>query len=79
MGLVKRGDLFTLLAWQRLFSPAVMRGQPEVRLAIARGIALAVRCDEALDIVGEIERDIGDSHSSDGEGITAIYTRGNGV
>jgi LuxR family maltose regulon positive regulatory protein len=67
MGLVTRGDLFTLLAWQRLFPPAVMRGQPEVRLAIAWGMALAVRCDEALDIVGEIERDIAANPSPDGE------------
>jgi LuxR family transcriptional regulator, maltose regulon positive regulatory protein len=67
MGLVKRGDLFTLLAWQRLFPPAVMRGQPEVRLAIAWGMALAVRCDEALDLVGEIERDIAGSPSADAE------------
>lgn len=67
MGLVKRGELFTLLAWQRLFPPAVMRGQPEVRLAIAWGMALANRCDEALHIVGEIERDIGASPSPDRE------------
>jgi LuxR family maltose regulon positive regulatory protein len=59
MGLVKRGDLFTLLEWQRLFPPAVMTAQPEVRLAIAWGMALAIRCDEALEIVSEIERDIG--------------------
>jgi LuxR family maltose regulon positive regulatory protein len=67
MGLVKRGDLFTLLEWQRLFPPAVMRAQPEVRLAIAWGMALAIRCDEALDIVGEIERDIGANPSPNGE------------
>jgi len=35
MDLVKRGDLLTLLAWQRLFPPEVMRGQPSVKLAIA--------------------------------------------
>ena len=66
MGLVKRGDLFTLLDWQRLFPPAVMRAQPEVRLAIAWGMALAMRCDEAIEIVGEIERDIGADPSPDG-------------
>jgi LuxR family maltose regulon positive regulatory protein len=67
MGLVKRGDLFTLLAWQRLFPPAVMREHPEVRLAIAWGMALAIRCNEALDIVSEIERDIGANPSPDDE------------
>ena len=63
MDLVKKGDLLTLLGWQRLFPPAVMSEQPEVRLAIAWGMALAVRGDEALDLVQEIERDIGTSSS----------------
>jgi LuxR family maltose regulon positive regulatory protein len=63
MDLVKKGDLLTLLGWQRLFPPAVMSQQPEVRLAIAWGMALAVRGDEALDLVQEIERDIGTSSS----------------
>jgi LuxR family transcriptional regulator, maltose regulon positive regulatory protein len=67
MALVKRGDLLTLLAWQRLFPPAVMRAQPEVRLAIAWGMALVIRYDEALDIVGEIERDIGANPSPEAE------------
>jgi LuxR family transcriptional regulator, maltose regulon positive regulatory protein len=67
MELVKRGDLLTLLAWQRLFPPAVMRGQPEVRLAIAWGMALAVRCDEALDIARDIEQDIGTNPSPNSE------------
>jgi LuxR family maltose regulon positive regulatory protein len=67
MALVKRGDLLTLLAWQRLFPPAVMREQPEVRLAIAWGMALVIRYDEALDIVGEIERDIGADPSPEAE------------
>jgi LuxR family transcriptional regulator, maltose regulon positive regulatory protein len=65
MDLVKRGDLFTLLAWQRLFPPAVMRGQSEVRMAIAWGMALAVRGDEALEIVAEIEAEIGLGPSQD--------------
>jgi LuxR family maltose regulon positive regulatory protein len=67
MALVKRGDLLTLLAWQRLFPPAVMREQPEVRLVIAWGMALVIRYDEALDIVGEIERDIGADPSPEAE------------
>jgi LuxR family transcriptional regulator, maltose regulon positive regulatory protein len=58
MGLVKRGDLFTLLAWQRLFPPEVMRGQPEVKLAIAWGLALAIRVNEAVQILDEIEHDL---------------------
>ena len=65
MPLVKRGDLFTLLGWQRLFPNALMRDQLEVRLAIAWGMALAVRYEESLELVSEIERDVEDSGSAD--------------
>jgi LuxR family maltose regulon positive regulatory protein len=67
MLLVKRGDLFTLLGWQRLFPAALMRSQPEIKLAIAWGMSLAMRPDEAMELAGEIERDSGASHSPDGE------------
>jgi LuxR family transcriptional regulator, maltose regulon positive regulatory protein len=66
MPLVKRGDLFTLLGWQRLFPAALMRSQPEVKLAIAWGMSLAMRCEEAIELANEIERDSGD-HSPSGE------------
>jgi LuxR family transcriptional regulator, maltose regulon positive regulatory protein len=59
MTLIKQGDLLTLLGWQRLFPAEVMRNQPEVRLAIAWGMALAMRFDETLQLVREIEDDIG--------------------
>ena len=42
MPLVKQGDLFTLLGWQRLFPSGLVRGQPEVGLAVAWGLALAI-------------------------------------
>jgi ATP/maltotriose-dependent transcriptional regulator MalT len=57
MGLVKRGDLLTLLEWQRLFPREIMKGQPAIKLAIAWGLALAVRANEALQIIDEIESD----------------------
>jgi LuxR family transcriptional regulator, maltose regulon positive regulatory protein len=57
MVLVKRGDLLPLLGWQRLLPAALMRGQMKVRLAIAWGLALAMRFEEALHQVAEIERD----------------------
>ena len=63
MPLVKRGDLFTLLGWLRLFPPGLLRGQPEVGLAIAWGMALAVRSDEALELLEELERNVDASHS----------------
>ena len=63
MPLVKRGDLFTLLGWQRLFPSVLMRSQPKVKLAIAWGMALAIRSDEALELVGELERNVDANHS----------------
>jgi LuxR family transcriptional regulator, maltose regulon positive regulatory protein len=62
MALIKRGDLFTLLEWQRQFPDELMRGQPEVRLAIAWGLALALRFDEALKLATDIEGDIAATH-----------------
>jgi LuxR family maltose regulon positive regulatory protein len=58
MALIKRGDLFTLLEWQRQFPDELMRGQCEVRLAIAWGLSLALRFDEALKLATDIEGDI---------------------
>jgi ATP/maltotriose-dependent transcriptional regulator MalT len=61
MALVKKGDLLTLLGWQRLFP---MVGSPiELKLAIAWGMALAIRFDEALQLLQQIESEIGDQHS----------------
>jgi LuxR family maltose regulon positive regulatory protein len=67
MTLIKRGDLFTLLDWQRQFPDELMRGQPEVRLAIAWGLALALRFDEALQLATEIEKDIAATHLSESD------------
>jgi len=67
MALIKRGDLFTLLDWQRQFPDELMRGQPEVRLAIAWGLALALRFDEALQLATEIENDIAATHLPAGD------------
>jgi LuxR family transcriptional regulator, maltose regulon positive regulatory protein len=58
MALIKKGDLFTLLEWQRQFPDELMRGQCEVRVAIAWGLALALRFDEALKLATDIEGDI---------------------
>jgi LuxR family transcriptional regulator, maltose regulon positive regulatory protein len=58
MSLVKKGDLFTLLGWQRQLPSEMMRNQPEVRLAIAWGLALAMRFQEALQLLHELELDV---------------------
>jgi ATP/maltotriose-dependent transcriptional regulator MalT len=52
MALVKRGDMLTLLGW-----PLALRGQRS-RLAIAWGLTLAMRFEEALQLIGEIEVDL---------------------
>ena len=70
MDLVKRGDLLTLLGWQRLFPPEVMKRQLAIRLAIAWGLALAIRSREALQLLDDIERDLGDRTSVDRERVT---------
>jgi LuxR family transcriptional regulator, maltose regulon positive regulatory protein len=58
MAMVKTGDLLTLLGWQRLFPAALMRSQVNVKLAIAWGMALVMRFEDALHLVAKIEQDI---------------------
>lgn len=64
MPLVRKGDLLTLLSWQRKLPSELMRGQIEVKLAIAWGMSLAMRFEQALQVLGEIEQDVG---NDDGE------------
>jgi LuxR family maltose regulon positive regulatory protein len=58
MDLVKKGDLFTLLGWQRLFSSTLIEKPPEVQLAVAWGLALAMRFREALQLVDELQPEV---------------------
>jgi LuxR family maltose regulon positive regulatory protein len=67
MSLVKKGDLFTLLGWQRQLPAELMQTQPEVRLAIAWGLALAMRFEEALELLQELEPDIRAKPRADGD------------
>ena len=57
IALLRRGNLHTLFAWERIFPPELMKQQIKARLAIAWGMALAVRFDEALRLVVQIEAD----------------------
>jgi LuxR family maltose regulon positive regulatory protein len=70
MALVKRGDMLTLLSWQRLLPADLMRKQIKVRLAIAWGLALANRSEEALGLLTEIEHDIGTDEGPTLEALT---------
>jgi LuxR family maltose regulon positive regulatory protein len=67
MDLVKQGDLLTLMDWQRLFPTELMRGQLAVRLAMAWGMALAMRFDEALELATELEADVSTGDTSKAE------------
>jgi len=71
MAMVKRGELLTLLAWQRQFPDRVMRGQLRVRLAIAWGMALAMRFDESLALLADIEQDLAAGRGSPQEDIAS--------
>jgi LuxR family maltose regulon positive regulatory protein len=55
--LLKRGDLLTLVGWQRQFPADLMRAQITVTLAVAWGTVLALRFDDALTMLESIERD----------------------
>lgn len=66
MALIKQGDLFTLLEWERQFPDELMRGQCEVRMAIAWALSLALRFDDAVKLTADIEGDIAATRPSDG-------------
>lgn len=55
--MLKHGELLPLLRWRRVLPESLMRGQIKVRLAIAWGLALAIRFDEAMAEVAAIEAD----------------------
>jgi LuxR family maltose regulon positive regulatory protein len=66
MTLVKKGDLLTLLGWQRLFP---MARAIELKLAVAWGMALVIRVNETLELLQQIESDLGDQHSPENAAI----------
>jgi LuxR family maltose regulon positive regulatory protein len=65
MALVKQGDLLSLLGLQRRFPAGLAGAQVKVTLAIAWGMALAMRFDEALGMLDAVEHDIA-SHTGAG-------------
>lgn len=64
MALVTKGDLLTLLGWQRLFPTELARSQTSV-LAIAWGLALTMRFDDALELLSTVEEQAGDRESAE--------------
>jgi LuxR family maltose regulon positive regulatory protein len=67
MELVKKGDLLTLLGWQRLFPTELMRSQIKVGIAIAWGLALAMRFEDALELLAKVEREVGSGDTRDAD------------
>jgi len=67
MELVKKGDLLTLLGWQRLFPTELMRSQIKVEIAIAWGLALAMRFEDALELLEKVEREVGYGDTRDAD------------
>ena len=61
MALLKRGELLALLTWERIVPPELMRRQVKARLAIAWGMALAMRFDEASALAAQIETELGET------------------
>jgi LuxR family maltose regulon positive regulatory protein len=66
MDLVKKGDLLTLLSWRRQFPAELEQSQTKVGTAIAWGLALAMRFDEALALVDKIEPELGSENTGEG-------------
>ena len=65
MSLVVKGDLLTLLSWERQLPAELMQGQCEVKLALAWGMALVTRFKEANDLLSRVERAAGTEMGSD--------------
>ncbi len=55
MSLVVKGDLLTLLKWEQKLPAELMRGQLEVKLALAWGMALVTRFKEAEELLAQVE------------------------
>jgi LuxR family transcriptional regulator, maltose regulon positive regulatory protein len=68
-GMLKRGQLLPLLLWQHVLPARLMRGQIKVRLAIAWGLALVMRFDDAIHEAGSIEADPATGTAMDPEDI----------
>jgi LuxR family transcriptional regulator, maltose regulon positive regulatory protein len=72
MALVKKGDLLTLLGWQRLFP---MVGSPtEIKLAIAWGMALAIRIEDMLQLLRQVESDLSAEQSAESAALACECT-----
>jgi LuxR family maltose regulon positive regulatory protein len=65
MTLVVRGDLLTLLSWERQLPEKLMSGQLQVKLALAWGMALVNRFTEADTFLSNVEEAASAERGSD--------------
>jgi len=65
MDLVYKGDLLTLLAWDRQLPAQLTQGQADVKLALAWGMALVVRFKEADALLAPVEAQASADRSSE--------------
>jgi LuxR family maltose regulon positive regulatory protein len=65
MSLVIKGDLLTLLAWERQLPAELMSGQIHVKLALSWGMALVTRFAEATALLAQVEEKVHDDRTSD--------------
>ena len=64
MALVTKGDLLTLLGWQRLFPAELARSRTCI-LATAWGLTLTMRFDDASELLSQIEWQAGDGEGAE--------------
>jgi LuxR family transcriptional regulator, maltose regulon positive regulatory protein len=65
MSLVIKGDLLTLLAWERQLPAELMSGQIQVKLALSWGMALVTRFAEARALLAQVEEKAQHDRTSD--------------
>ena len=65
MSLVVKGDLLTLLKWEQKLPAELMKGQLEVKLALAWGMALVTRFKEAEALLTQVENGTNENARSD--------------
>jgi LuxR family maltose regulon positive regulatory protein len=65
MVLVAKGDLLTLLSWERQLPKELMSCQLEVKLALGWGMSLVMRFKEADALLSQVEVGTGESPGSD--------------
>lgn len=69
MGLVERGDIFTLLNWERQLHAALLKSPLRLRLALAWASGLAMAREDALRRVEGIEAESAGADPEDASGI----------